>query len=100
MRHRSGQAKQEVLKLTGQTGRLLARSVKEARRLAAEAGHQARGHGAQAKLKAARKLEQLADRCEKVVQQIKQRIAGEKITDRLVSLGALTYNADTYTTLP
>ena len=86
MRHRSGQAKQEVLKLTGQTGELLARSVKEARRLAAEARRRARGRGAQAKLKAARKLEQLADRCEKVVQQIKQRIAGEKITDRLVSL--------------
>jgi IS5 family transposase len=86
MRHRSGQAKQEVLKLTGQTGELLARSVKEARRLAAEARRRARGRGAQAKLKAARKLEQLADRCEKVVQQIKKRIAGEKITDRLVSL--------------
>ena len=35
MRHRSGQAKQDVLKLTRQTGELLAKSVKEARRLAA-----------------------------------------------------------------
>ena len=86
MRHRSGQAKEEVLKLTEQTGRLLAKSVKEARRLAAEARRRARGRGAQAKLKAARKLDELADRCEKVVEQIHKRVKGEKIIDRLISL--------------
>ena len=86
MRRRSGQAKEEVLKLTEQTGRLLARSVKEARRLAAEARRRARGRGDQAKLKAARKLEELADRCEKVVEQITKRVKGEKIIDRLISL--------------
>ena len=86
MRRRSGQAKQEVLELTKQTGQLLARSVKEARRLAAVARRRARGRGAQAKLRAARKLEELADRCEKVVEQIKKRVVGEKITDRLISL--------------
>ena len=46
----------------------------------------ARGRGAQAKLRAAAKLEQLADRCEKVAQQISKRVAGEPINDRLVSL--------------
>ena len=86
MRRRSGEAKEEVVKLTEQTGRLLAKSVKEARRLAAEARRRARGRGAQAKLKAARKLEELADRCEKVVEQIQKRVMGEKITDRLISL--------------
>ena len=86
MRHRSGQAKEEVLKLTKQTGELLAKSVNEARALAQQARRRARGRGAQAKLTAARKLEQLADRCEKVIEQIKQRIKGEKITDRLISL--------------
>jgi IS5 family transposase len=86
MRRRSGQAKEEVLELTKQTGKLLAKSVKEARRLAAEARGRARGRGAQAKLKAARKLEELAQRCEKVAEQIKKRVAGEKITDRLISL--------------
>jgi len=86
MRQRSGQAKAEVLKLTKQTGQLLSKSVKEARALAAAARRNARGRGAQAKLKAARKLEELADRCEKVTKQIQQRLAGEKITDRLVSL--------------
>jgi len=86
MRRRSGQAKEEVLELTKQTGQLLARSVKEARRLAAEARRRARGRGAKAKLKAARNLEQLAERCEKVVEQITERLKGEKITDRLISL--------------
>jgi transposase, IS5 family len=86
IRRRCGEAKAEVLKLTEQTGALLAKSVTEARRLAAEVRRRARGRGAQRKLKAARALEQLADRCEKVTEQIHKRIKGEKITDRLVSL--------------
>ena len=86
VRRRSGEAKQEVLKLTGETGRLLERSVKETRRLAALARRKARGRGARAKLKAAAALEEWADRCEKVTRQIKQRVAGAPIKDRLVSL--------------
>ena len=86
IRRRSGEAKSEVLRLTEQTGKLLESSIKETRRLAAVARRRARGRGAKAKLKAAAKLEQLADRCEKVAKQIKQRVAGEPITDRLVSL--------------
>jgi transposase, IS5 family len=86
IRARTGQAKSEVLNLTEQTGKLLAKSVKEARKLAAEARRRARGPGAQAKLKAAHQLQKLADRCEKVVEQIKKRVKGEKITDRLISL--------------
>ena len=86
IRRRSGEAKAEVLALTEQTGQLLARSVTEARRLAATARRKARGRGAQAKLRAAAKLDELADRCEKVAKQIKQRVRGEKITDRLISL--------------
>jgi IS5 family transposase len=86
IRRRSGEAKAEVLALTQETGELLGRSVKEARRLAALARRKARGRGAQAKLKAAAGLEELADRCEKVASQIKQRVAGEPITDRIVSL--------------
>ena len=86
IRRRSGEAKAEVLTLTKQTGELLERSVKEARRLAAAARRRARGRGARAKLTAARQLEELADRCEKVARQIRQRVAGEKITDRIVSL--------------
>ena len=86
IRRRSGEAKAEVLKLTAQTGQLLKRSVSEARKLAALAKLKARGRGARAKLNAAAKLGQLAERCEKVTRQIKQRVTGEPISDRIVSL--------------
>lgn len=86
IRRRSGEAKAEVLALTAQTGQLLEQSVKEARRLAAMARRKARGRGAQAKLRLAAKLDELADRCAKVAKQITQRVRGEKITDRLISL--------------
>ena len=86
IRRRSGEAKQEVLKLTGETGELLERSIKEARRLAQVARRRARGRGAKAKLKAAAALEEMADRCEKVATQIRQRVKGEPIKDRMVSL--------------
>jgi IS5 family transposase len=86
IRRRSGEAKAEVLKLTAQTGELLEHSIKEAHRLAAVARRTARGRGARAKVKAAAALEELAARCEKVARQIKQRVAGEPIKDRIVSL--------------
>jgi transposase, IS5 family len=86
IRRRTGEAKGEVLNLTRQTGELLEDSVREARRLVAVARRRARGRGALAKLRAAAGLEELADRCEKVARQIRQRVAGEKITDRIVSL--------------
>jgi IS5 family transposase len=86
IRKRTGEAKREVLVLTEQAGELLAASIKEARKLAQTARRRARGRGAQAKLKAAKALEELADRCAKVAGQIKQRVAGEPITDRLISL--------------
>ena len=86
VRRRSGEAKQEVLTLTEQTGELLERSVKEARRLAKIARGKARGRGAKTKLRAAATLEEMADRCEKVARQITQRVAGEPIKDRIVSL--------------
>jgi IS5 family transposase len=86
IRRRSGEAKSEVLQLTAETGELLERSVKEARRLAVVARRRARGRGAGAKRRAAARLEQLADRCEKVAEQINQRVKGEKITNRIVSL--------------
>ncbi len=86
IRRRSGEAKAEVLTLTQETGELLERSITEARKLACVARRRARGRGARAKLSAARQLEELADRCEKVARQIRQRVAGEKITNRIVSL--------------
>jgi IS5 family transposase len=86
IRRRTGEAKAEVLKLTEQTGKLLERSVRETRRLAAQARAKARGRGAHAKQRAAAGLEELAGRCEKVAEQIRKRVTGEKITDRLVSI--------------
>lgn len=86
IRRRSGEAKREVLELTEQTGQLLERSIREARTLANTARSKARGRGAAAKLKAAEQLEQLADRCEKITGQIRKRIKGQPITDRLVSI--------------
>ena len=86
IRRRSGEAKAEVLKLTEETGEVLARSIKEARRLAALARRKARGRGAKAKLKVAASMEEWANRSEKVAEQIKQRVVSEPIKDRLVSL--------------
>jgi IS5 family transposase len=86
IRRRSGEAKSEVLALTSRTGELLEESIQETRRLVVIARRRARGRGARAKLNAAAQLEQLADRCEKVASQIRQRVAGEPIKDRLVSL--------------
>jgi transposase, IS5 family len=83
---RTGEAKATVLRLTGEAGELVGASVREARALAAQIRGRARGRGARAKLAAARRLEELADRADKVDRQIRQRLAGEKITDRLVSL--------------
>ena len=83
---KTGGARAKVLELTGQTGELVGRSIREARALAARARRSARGRGAQAKLKAAERLERSADLAEKVCRQITQRLASEKITDRIVSL--------------
>jgi len=83
---RTGQAKAQVMDLNERAGAQIARSAREARRLAAQAKRAARGRGARAKLRAAAKLEQLAGRCEKVAEQISRRARGLKITDRLVSL--------------
>jgi IS5 family transposase len=83
---RTGEAKTQVMKLNQQAGQLIARSAKEAIRLAAAAKAAARGRGAKAKLKAANQLEELASRARKVAEQIDRRVRNLKITDRLVSI--------------
>ena len=86
LERRGGERKAEILRLTGECGELLARSVTETRRMAAAIKSRARGRGAQAKLGAVRRLTELSERCEKVGEQIARRLAGEPISDRLVSL--------------
>jgi IS5 family transposase len=83
---RTGQRKALVLRLTGEAGALVEQSVAEARRVAAGLRARGRGRGARIKLDAARRLDELADRAAKVARQIRQRLAGEKITNRLVSM--------------
>jgi IS5 family transposase len=83
---RTGQAKTIVLRLTGEAGELVGRSVREARKLAEQLRLRARGRGARAKQRAAERLDELADLAAKVARQITQRLAGQKITDRLVSM--------------
>lgn len=86
LKRRTCERKAEVLELTRQAGQLLERSVREARALAREVRRHARGRGARPKLKAASRLTELAGRCERVTEQIRKRLAGERIADRLVSL--------------
>lgn len=83
---RTGQGKPTALRLTGEAGQLVERSIRETRRVAEELRRRARGRCAHTKLAAARRLNALADRAGKVAQQIRQRLAGEKISDRLVSM--------------
>jgi hypothetical protein len=56
------------MKLNERAGQLIARSVREAQRLVVQARTVARGRGAQAKLRAARGLEQFAAYCQKVTE--------------------------------
>jgi IS5 family transposase len=83
---RTGQAKDQVMALNEQAGRLIARSASEATRLAAAARASARGRGAESKLRAARQLDELAGRCRRVAEQIDRRARNLKIFDRLVSI--------------
>ncbi|MGO8905947.1 MAG: transposase [Solirubrobacteraceae bacterium] len=83
---RTGQAKEQVMALNQRAGRLIARQAAEAERLATAARASARGRGARAKLRCAGKLEQIAEHCRKIAEQIDRRARGLKITDRLVSL--------------
>jgi transposase, IS5 family len=82
---RTGQRREEVMELNTKAGQILGRSIGEARMLATQARTSARGRGAQAKLHAVRRLEELADHCQRIATQIQQRSRGEPIADRLVS---------------
>jgi IS5 family transposase len=81
LKRRSDEAKAETLRITGEMGVLLGKSVRETRRLQAflEAGGEAQQAAAPA-------LQALIADCQKIIDQITARLAGEKITDRVVSL--------------
>ncbi|MGO9752049.1 MAG: hypothetical protein ACLP22_11175 [Solirubrobacteraceae bacterium] len=81
MKRRTGEAKQDVLTITSECGDLLGKTVTEARRLVAHL--QA---GSEVQQTAATALAEHLKRCERVCEQIRKRLTGERITDRLVSL--------------
>ena len=83
---RTGDGKQQVLEFTGQAGKLVEHSIREAKRLIVVAHRRARGRGAKAKLRQINKLETFIERAERVTEQIRKRMRGEAITDRLVSI--------------
>jgi hypothetical protein len=66
--------KQQVLELIEQTGKLVERSIREARRLIV--GAPARGRGANAKLRQINKLEMFIERVDQVTEQIRKRVRG------------------------
>jgi IS5 family transposase len=83
---RTGERKQQVLQFTEQAGKLIERSIREAKRLVAVARRRARGRGAKTKLRQIRKLEVFIERSERVAEQIRKRMRGEPITNRLISM--------------
>jgi IS5 family transposase len=83
---RTGERKQQVLEFTEQAGRLVERSIREAERLIVVARRRARGRGANAKLRQINKLQTFIERAERVTEQIRKRMRGEPITDRMVSI--------------
>ena len=83
---RTGHSKPLALRLTGEAGALLAVSIAEAHRLVARLRARARGRGARAKQAAADRLQRCLELAEKVCAQIKRRVAGQPVSDRLVSI--------------
>ena len=84
---RTGEAKSEVQRLTEATAERVRASAREARKLAAQA-RQSRTRAARSPrgVRAIRTLEETAALAERIVEQVRKRFAGEKITDRVVSL--------------
>jgi transposase, IS5 family len=86
---RTGMAKSAVEQFTTAAAERLQYSLKEARELLAEAEASstiAVGVSLQARARAIRELEDCIRLSERVAEQVRQRFAGEKIADRLISL--------------
>lgn len=86
---RTGDARQEVQRLTEAVAELAKASMGQARRLLEEAKQAVPSLGGSSQRRAARaiaELEQMIGLSGQVVEQIRQRFAGEKIAERLVSL--------------
>jgi IS5 family transposase len=89
LRKRTGEAKEAVQALTEQAAAQVAASVRESKKLLAQAKRsrsRAKGISKQARARAIGRLEELVGLSERVAGQIRARFAGERIPDRLVSL--------------
>jgi len=89
LRRRTGDAKAQVRRLTLETADLARASIGEARRVLAQARRsrsRTPGISRAGRARAIAALEQAINLGERVVEQTRMRFAGQKITDRLVSL--------------
>lgn len=89
LRRRDGTARQAVQHYTEQAAALVRRSLAEARRLVAESQKRRarpRGVSRQGRHRAVGYLEETIALAERVVEQVRKRFAGERISNRLVSL--------------
>jgi transposase, IS5 family len=89
LRRRTGEAKAAVRRLTEEAAAQVRASVGEAKRVLAQARRsrsRAPGISRAARARAIVALEQAVGLAERVVQQTRMRVTGQKITDRLVSL--------------
>lgn len=89
LRRRTEEAKRSVQRLTEEAAQQARASVREARRLASQARRsrsRAQGVSAAARATAIATLERVATLAERVTEQVRQRFAGEKIAERVVSL--------------
>jgi IS5 family transposase len=89
LKQRTGHGQQAVQRSTEQLAELVCRSLSEARRVLAEAKRRrARPEGLtpRGRKQALAALDGAIDLAERIVEQVRRRFAGEKISDRLVSL--------------
>lgn len=89
LRKRTGEAKAAVQELTEQAAERVGRSVRESSTLLAQAKAstlRAEGVSERTRARAITELEAFVGRSARVVDQVRMRFAGERITDRLVSL--------------
>jgi IS5 family transposase len=89
LQRRTGEARSEVERLTNESAQLLHATLREARELLAHALRRIRTMRQQptrAQGRAVVELAQFVARAEQVAKQVRQRFAGQPITDRLVSI--------------
>ncbi len=89
LRRRTGEAKAAVQRLTEEAAQRVRASAREARKVLHQARRsrsRAQGISRAGRRRAIRVLEQTVALAERILEQVRMRFAGEKITDRLVSM--------------